>query len=106
MGLKMFNVLTSAEKNETITVIGFCNAAGQFLAPVVKYVDMKQETADDSLAGSDWYMNREWPYIFANVFLHVLHRALPETKSFMTGHSSFRWLQSLVRFSFNASDCC
>jgi hypothetical protein len=34
-GSKNINVLTSGEKNESITVMAFCNAADQFLLPVL-----------------------------------------------------------------------
>jgi hypothetical protein len=53
----MFNFFNICRENETITVIAFCNAGGQVLVPFVKYVNMKQETADRFLPGSDWYTN-------------------------------------------------
>jgi len=80
MGLKMFNFFNICRKNETITVIAFSNAAGQVLVPFVKYVSTKQETADGFLPGSNWYTKWKWSFIIANVFVHVLHRALPQTK--------------------------
>lgn len=80
MGLKIFNFFNICRKNETITVIAFSNAAGQVLVPFVKYVSTKQETADGFLPGSNWYTKWKWSFIIANVFLYVLHRALPQTK--------------------------
>jgi hypothetical protein len=40
-GSKNIHVLTSGEKSENVTVIACCNAAGQFLLPVVIFKGVK-----------------------------------------------------------------
>jgi len=68
-GVKMFNFFNICRKNEIIIMIAFCNAAGQCVAPVVKYVDMKQETADGFLPGSDWYTTGNGCTLMPTLFL-------------------------------------
>jgi hypothetical protein len=53
-GSKSVHVLTSGEKGESVTVIACCNAAGQFLPPVLifKGVNKKHEFGDGLPSGS------------------------------------------------------
>ena len=62
---KNVNVLTSAEKIETVVVIACCNPASQFLPDVIifKSIYKKQEFTDGLTPGSDMYMNRRSSYI-------------------------------------------
>jgi len=62
---KKVHVLTSGEKIETVMVIACCNAASQFLPPLVifKGVYKKQEFSNGLTPGADVYTNRRSSYI-------------------------------------------
>lgn len=95
-GSKSVHVLTSGEKGENVTVIGCCNAAGQFLPPVLifKGVNRKPELADGLPPGSDVYMNKKSSYISTDLFHrwfteHFLkHKTSGKTLLILDGHAS------------------
>lgn len=69
-GAKVVNSVTSAEKGETMTIVGCCNAIGNFLPPVliIKGVNKKPEFEDGLPMGSKVYMNKKSAYINAVLF--------------------------------------
>ncbi|CAB3236377.1 unnamed protein product [Arctia plantaginis] len=69
-GAKVVNSVTSAEKGETMTIVGCCNAIGNFLPPVliIKGVNKKPEFQDGLPMGSKVYMNKKSAYINASLF--------------------------------------
>ncbi|XP_049884506.1 uncharacterized protein LOC126379735 [Pectinophora gossypiella] len=69
-GTKSVHSITSGEKGETMSIIACCNAAGNFLSPVViiKGVNKKPEFLDGLPHGSDVYMNKKSAYVNAELF--------------------------------------
>ena len=69
-GSKTVHVITSGEKGESVTILACCNAAGQFMPPILifKGVNKKQELADGLPPGSDVYMNKKSSYISTELF--------------------------------------
>lgn len=69
-GAKVVNSVTSAEKGETMTIVGCCNAIGNFLPPVliIKGVNKKPEFEDGLPKGSKVYMNKKSAYINTALF--------------------------------------
>ncbi|KAL0839543.1 hypothetical protein ABMA28_016237 [Loxostege sticticalis] len=69
-GSKVINSVTSAEKGETMTIVGCCNAIGNFLPPVliIKGVNKKSEFENALPMGSKVYMNKKSAYINASLF--------------------------------------
>lgn len=69
-GAKVVNSVTSAEKGETMTIVGCCNAIGNFLPPVliIKGVNKKPEFEEGLPMGSKVYMNKKSAYINAVLF--------------------------------------
>jgi hypothetical protein len=69
-GSESVQVLTTGEKCENVTEIACCNAAGQFLPPVliIKGVNKKHEFGDGLPPGSDVYMNPKSSYLFIKWF--------------------------------------
>jgi len=73
-GSKVVSALTAAERGETITVIGCCNAEGTFLPPacIFKGKNKKPEFEDGMPPGSVVYMNQKSAYINTHIFLEWL----------------------------------
>ncbi|KAJ0180122.1 hypothetical protein K1T71_004713 [Dendrolimus kikuchii] len=69
-GAKSVHSVTSGEKGETVSIVACCNAAGNFLPPVViiKGVNKKPEFQDGLPPGSEVYMNKKSAYINAELF--------------------------------------
>lgn len=95
-GAKSVHSITSGEKGETLSVIACCNAAGNFLSPVViiKGVNRKPEFQDGLPLGSDVYMSKKSAYVNAELFQkwlieHFIPRK-PQGKVILLldGHSS------------------
>nr|XP_023016380.1 tigger transposable element-derived protein 6-like [Leptinotarsa decemlineata] len=79
-GAKSVHSVTSGEKGETMSVIACCNAAGNFLSPVViiKGVIRKPEFQDGLPPGSDVYMNKKYAYVNAELFQKwLMHHFVP-----------------------------
>jgi hypothetical protein len=93
---KSVHVLTCGEKGENVTVIACCNAAGQFLPPVLifKGVNKKHEFGDGLSPESDVYMNPKSSYINTDLFIkwhtkHVLkHKPSGKVLLFLDGHTT------------------
>lgn len=70
-GSKDVHVITSAEKGETITILGCCNAEGQFLPPycIFKGVYAKPQYERGAPPGSVVKMRRESAYISSELFM-------------------------------------
>lgn len=95
-GSKAVAMSTSTEKGETITVIGCCNAEGNFLPPacIMKGQRKKPEFEDGMPPGSVVYMSQKSAYITSEIFLewmksHFLPRK-PDGKVLLLldGHST------------------
>lgn len=69
-GAKVVNSVTSAEKGETMTIVGCCNAVGNFLPPVliIKGVNKKPAFEDGLPMGSKVYMNKKSAYMNTALF--------------------------------------
>lgn len=69
-GAKSVHSVTSREKGETMSIIACCNAAGNFLPPVViiKGANKKPEFHDGLPPGSDVYMSKKSAYVNAELF--------------------------------------
>ena len=95
-GSTNFHVLTSGEKSGNITVTVSCNAAGQFISPVLtfKYVYETHESGDALPPGSDVHMNRKSSYISTKLFImwikqHFLkHKFSAKVILLLDGHRS------------------
>lgn len=95
-GSKAVAMSTSTEKGETITVIGCCNAEGNFMPPacIMKGQRKKPEFEDGLPPGSVVYMSQKSAYITSDIFLewmksHFLPRK-PDGKVLLLldGHST------------------
>ncbi|GBP64917.1 hypothetical protein EVAR_49210_1 [Eumeta japonica] len=69
-GAKVVNSVTSAEKCKTMTIVGCCDAIGNFFPPVliIKGVNKKPEFEEGFPMGSKVYMNKKSAYINAALF--------------------------------------
>lgn len=69
-GSRSVKMVTSGEKGETMTLIGCCNAVGNFLPPVmiIKGVNKKLEFSEGLPQGSKVYMNKKSAYINTELF--------------------------------------
>ena len=85
-GLKMFGKI---EKKKAIKKV-------LMLPPnlIFRYVNSKQEFGDDLLPWSDAYMNGKSSFISTDLFIKVVHRALPQTKTFREAYYTFRLPQN------------
>lgn len=70
-GSKDVQVVTSAEKGETVTILTCCNADGQFLSPfcIFKGVYAKSQYIKDAPPGTVVKMRRESTYMNSELFI-------------------------------------
>ena len=105
-GSKNINVLTSGEKNENITVMAFCNAAGQFLLPVlISWTSIRNRISVLAYPSVGYIREPETVVNEDGLFHQVVHRSFAQTQGFRKGHSTFRWPQNLLQLPFTVTEC-
>lgn len=88
-------MFSHGKKGVKMLVIACCNAAGQFVPPILifKGVNKRQEIGDVLLLVLGCALTEKAVYEPRRI-QKVVHRIFPQTQHFREGHARFRWTQS------------